>query len=425
MKKNQLLSVFFGFGIVFSFITAPKALANSVNYPIGELGNCATERECFFYCKIPKNTPACWSYGKYTLPQVLGEATVAAQVQSQLPKITFPVPQLGNCASANACYTYCSQPQNQPVCMEFAHNHGLAKPEQSSVSPAILADAKTQLGCGSEISCKSLCSLPENFQKCQTFAQSHGLGPPPSQGVNPQIIASARIELGCDSESSCRSFCSNPENRTKCREFAKKQGLEKEETGMTEEKQKLIEEAKKELGCDSMESCSSFCSNPTNKDACARFSKKVQNSSAQSSNPQSAKPFNCPGDGDCRKYCGEHPDECPGYQSANSSPSAFQKSKIVGFGDFLGPSGCKSDAECKAYCEKHQDLCPGFPKPQTVSPSSQNATPPPTVGVEGKKSISPIPSKAPNQINAEPSAPPGDAAGRPMSSPTATPSDEE
>lgn len=357
----------------------------AAEYPIPELGSCRDASECKLFCDIPNNTPTCWSYDKYVMNKdILGESTV---------NLTYPITDLGNCATAQECFVYCNQPKNQDSCLSYARNKGLVKEDASNVEPTpppeILEAAKTELGCTDKNACMAICSDPNNLDKCRTFAQKHGLEKE-QKGPPPEVVEKAKTELGCTSKSTCMSFCQKPENQEKCFAFAKKNNLVSPEDAQKmeqhmEQKTKMMEAAKSELGCDSGESCSKLCSDSANREKCMNLGKKF-GMVKEANKSQSSLP--CTGESECKKYCEIHPDDCRGFSSrSNSSASddkmikpsgnfnqtnAMRKNSDNPKGDFLGPAGCKSDAECKAYCEKHPSECPGTPKKgqQTPNPSS-------------------------------------------------------
>src|SRR3989344_3377498 len=96
--------------LCFMFYKATPTLA-APRYPISELGGCRNQQECKFYCEIPLNTPACWSYNRFVLSKnVLGETDV---------KISFPISELGNCANASECKAYCDKQENHTTCREY------------------------------------------------------------------------------------------------------------------------------------------------------------------------------------------------------------------------------------------------------------------------------------------------------------------
>ncbi len=64
-------------------------------------------------------------------------------------------------------------------------------------------------------------------------------------------------DLGnCTDVASCRSFCDDPVNRLTCINFAKSKGFYQDRS---QNQQSVLENAKKELGCDSIDSCKTFC----------------------------------------------------------------------------------------------------------------------------------------------------------------------
>lgn len=341
MKKISLLFLFVIINCTLYIVHLRTA--NAVYYPIPELGYCSSERECELYCEIPKNTPACWSYDKYVMnasESVLGEETG--------PELTYPIAELGKCASANDCFIYCNKPQNQKACYNFAKTKGLVKEIETdpTLQKAVEA-AKTELGCESKEVCRSLCNQPENFDKCRTFAQKYSLLKSQSQNREPlseEILTAAQTELGCNSQETCADVCHQKENRKKCKEFAEKYNL-----GSPPKPQMPQEMMQQSQGSPS---------------------------AANKPTPFVKGPGDCASEEECRKYCEKHPKECPGFLTKPSLTPGAQKI-LDEKGQFLGPAGCKTEAECKAYCTKHPKECPGFPKtlPNTATSPLTKVTP--------------------------------------------------
>ena len=368
-------------------IKSPRVFAKYVAYPIKSLGNCQNSQDCYFYCQIPAHTPACWAYGEYVLkPDVLGEQTTALN-------ITFPVAELGNCADPQDCFSYCDKPENQDACFAFAKKNKLLKETDANLPPPsdILNRAKTELGCDSRESCRSLCENPQNIEKCRNFAQNSN-----NQGLPPEeIMKKAKTQLGCDSETECRSFCAIPANSSKCLEFARNNKLldthkEQEIEELETRKSRMMEDARKELGCNSMESCSAYCSLSQNSQKCAELAQKHNDEDEDLSPRQDAKPQNtkpCVSDEECQKYCQSHPGECPGLVNDDIN----EHKNTSSFGDFIGPTGCKTEGECQSYCQKHPKECPNFPTSPTQNISGQK-NPPPT-GEDQKQQFTPPPIK--------------------------------
>ncbi len=280
-------------GIVGLFV--PFVHAQQAAYPIQALGNCRDAQECFYYCEIPHNQPACWSYSTYILRKhVLGEQTSSPDEEARKHGITFPIAELNNCASTQECMQYCNKPENQQACEAFGKKKGLIQENQNSHSvnsvnkEKMLIDAKAFLGCDSESSCKEFCNNPSNQQKCQAFAQKEGFSTQPQPGTaGTSYSTSSGLYLPyCTNPDSCKNFCSNPANKQTCDAFGT--------------------------------SCSTFCNG--NPERCSSFNSSGQSIhtlppvsiTTPSGTPTS---LGCQTEQECSVYCQTHPGACPGYQN--------------------------------------------------------------------------------------------------------------
>lgn len=343
MKKLLLLLLPFA---VFLFPSLTSAQTR-LQYPIPELGYCRDAKECYLYCEIPQHKAACWSYGTYKVGMdVLGVTTMSADEKRMMEEkarqygITFPIAELGGCGGPQECRDYCEQPANQQTCMDFAKKKGFYKEMESpprDMDPRkkdeLLEKAKTELGCTSMESCSRVCE--SNPSRCETFARRHGVHQePPSQGrysaeEKRQLMEKATSELGCTSMESCKSVCE--QNPQRCMDFARKHGFDKQEEHRYESQYQQGES-----------------SGTTPNYGIQRFGKG-----------------GCDSEDSCKKYCQEHPDECPGFQGytraieGGGAPSPTQTMRGPQ-GGYVGPSGCRTEAECKRWCETNPDKCPGF-----------------------------------------------------------------
>src|SRR6266404_8416038 len=57
--------------------------------------------------------------------QTSSDTQVSTSAGTGTQRITFPIPELGNCASKDACRVYCNDTANIDVCVSFAKAHGL------------------------------------------------------------------------------------------------------------------------------------------------------------------------------------------------------------------------------------------------------------------------------------------------------------
>lgn len=268
---------------------------SAATYPIPELGNCASKQECFYYCEIPANKPACWSYDQFVLgKQVLGDATTSAAREQEIRThgVTFPIPELGNCANITECKAFCDKTENRTTCQSFAQSHGITKPFPTPIDQqTLLAKAKEILGCNSIEECKAFCSVVDNREKCQSLARSVGIQPEPTRQVPPDIFDAAQRDLGCDSLTSCKEVCSKQENFQKCQDFAQKHNLGERKTENTKPVQ-TNEIKPLPSGVSSLDSPTSTTSD---------LYQKLHDSTG------------CNSTVECYTYCVAHPDSCPGF----------------------------------------------------------------------------------------------------------------
>ena len=191
--------------------------------------------------------------------------------------MTFPIVELGNCNNAATCKIYCDQPQNHDACTLFAKEKGIAagKRRVNEKHVSVLSSAKTALGCSTIAACQSFCEEQANWERCQVFAQKHGLST--SQKVSAkdeELLSEAKQNLNCDSFDSCEALCEQKANYTKCAALLQDQ-VTSDDRAMFEKYKPQIKEF---LGCDSMVTCMAFCMNPLNMSKCSELGSKIGSS---------------------------------------------------------------------------------------------------------------------------------------------------
>lgn len=206
--------------------------------------------------------------------------------------------------------------------------------------------------CDNFSECKSFCDNEANRDACISFAKKKGFykqNLPASSGKeserNEKIINEAKSELGCDSEESCRAICERQENIEKCSKFAERHGLGGPRGNPGD--RKILQKAREILGCDSEQSCKSICENPDNQEKCSNFAKET----GLGGGTRRVGPGGCNSEESCRKFCGENPEECRKFGGGGDEKSA---------NNISGPGGCKGPDECKKYCSEHEDECKNF-----------------------------------------------------------------
>lgn len=358
MKKT--LFIFLLPFAVFLFPSLASAQSR-LTYPIPDLGYCRDAKECSLYCEIPENKAACWSYGKYKLgTDVLGITTMGEEEKRQMQQkakqynVVFPIADLGNCAGPQECRDFCDQPTNQSICMDFAKKKGFQKEVNNDTGldrqkkDELLTKAQTELGCTSMETCSKICE--SDHTRCEAFARKHGVyqEPPQSTGrysreEKMQLIEKAQSELGCTSMESCKSACEK--NPQVCMAFAKKHGFD--------------DDRKNERAKDEQSDASRRPEdlNQQERGAPSGISPNFKS--------QRFGEGGCDSEESCKKYCQEHPDECPGFQgytraAQSGSPTTITSPGKQSQGSYVGPSGCRNEAECENWCKGSPDKCPGF-----------------------------------------------------------------
>ncbi len=222
--------------------------------------------------------------------------------------------------------------------------------------------------CQDKDSCRQYCNDPNNIPACQAFAQAHNLTPKTNNGDSgtasnlAQAIKNGGGPGGCDSFDSCRTYCQNPDNQSECKTFAQAHGLTKPpQTPSADSKiNSTLQETTGPGGCSSKDTCRQYCSDPSHQDECLSFAKE-HNLIPKDQSDKVAKflslvqsgqtPGGCKTTQDCHQYCSD---------SSHSTECAdfLLKLGVVTkdqAGDFKetkgeGPGGCKSREECSAFC---------------------------------------------------------------------------
>lgn len=200
--------------------------------------------------------------------------------------------------------------------------------------------------CQNYYECRSYCEDPVNASACIDYGKKKGFYKQslPSDDGKDELIMKAKTQLGCDSYESCRSFCQMPANFDKCDAFAKSSGM----TGghVNDAKKEIImAKANEVLGCDSYASCASFCSDDGNREKCTAFAKETGLRGGE----RPVGPGGCTSEDSCKTFCSDPQNfqVCQGFMSSSG-------------GKFSGPGGCNSESSCRDYCQGNPDSCRNF-----------------------------------------------------------------
>ncbi len=248
-------------------------------------------------------------------------------------------------------------------------------------------------GCSSEESCRTFCDNPDNVEICINWARQNGLISSAEASKAEKLAKVGREFSGpgrCQSREECERFCGEPQNHNVCLDFAVQQGF------LTSNEAERIKEfrrqAKKEFeveieidpdfdkdrarqiletqggpgGCQTFEECAQFCDQPQNQEVCFQFAerhslfKNKEHAEKIKKIISEGGPGRCRGERQCRAFC-ENPDNfeaCIEFAQKHEfiKPEQVEKAKrgIQALKEG-GPNGCKSPKECEEICRKQEN----------------------------------------------------------------------
>src|SRR3989344_4953898 len=313
--------------------------------------------------------------------------------------IEFPITDLGNCASEEECKTFCDDPANVDSCVTWAESHGM----QAERPEAPVPEKGGPGGCTSKEECRAYCEGGEHVDECLDFAVSHG-HMTADQAEKIKANQNKSGPGGCKSDKEYRTFCSDSANVEECTSFAVREGhmtaeqAQQMKTFLTrgpgggrnlgrgpEVRNMVIDEEKAKQvlqeagegpgGCASFEECGAYCETAGHEDECFNFAKehelvKPEDIEKFKKLTTIVGPGGCHGR-ECKTYCenSEHRDECFDFAKANDlipheELERVEKMREIGrkVEERGGPGGCRGEGECRTYCSgaDHFDECAAF-----------------------------------------------------------------
>jgi len=202
-----------------------------------------------------------------------------------------------------------------------------------------------QLGNCKNISvCRQFCEDPVNLPNCVNYAKQKGFykeEPTQQESKLTIILSDAKKTLGCDSLDSCQQVCSQEANIERCDSFAKSHSLNGGK-GSDSKNDDILTVAKQVLSCDSQDACKNICIKPENQQKCSDFARQVGLRGGE----MKKGPGGCTTEDSCQTFC-TSPDNfsiCQGYAKTNRL-------------NFSGPGGCTTEDSCKTFCLQNPSIC--------------------------------------------------------------------
>ncbi len=257
-----------------------------------------------------------------------GSTDAQTQSSSSISGITFPVPELGNCGSKEACHTYCDDTAHMDACVSFAQGHGLMNKAEGEQAHKFRAQLEIggPGGCTSPSVCKVYCDDMSHLDACVAFAEKNNFkGKEYEQGkkMSTYLKSGGQMPGGCTSKESCQTYCGDFAHAEECHIFALKAGITQEtasNVGPTSDQLKqlsaLAQKGKTPGGCATKDACMAYCQGGAHTEECTTFAVNAgfikKEDAARIKQFQGKGPGDCDSPDACRLYCNEqaHRDEC-------------------------------------------------------------------------------------------------------------------
>jgi hypothetical protein len=237
MKKLLIISGLFIANFVF---------AQSIDYPVTELGGCQDREGCRQYCDVLSHAESCLNFAESHKLFTSAELQEARKVVNVL-KQGAETP--GNCQNKGECAVYCSQREHIRECFNFAKKAGLIPLEEikrAEKSIPSIEKGESPGDCITKEECDTYCSKDEHKGECMNFALKAGLMT--QEEADRYKKTGGKGPGGCQSEAECNTYCDNPENQEECLSFAREHGLlSEEELEKIKENQRQTEEGRERI----------------------------------------------------------------------------------------------------------------------------------------------------------------------------------
>ena len=352
--KTLTRLIFFG-----AFFMAFFASANSpfdIEFPIAELDDCASKEACKEYCDAPEHKDACVLFAKK-------HGLVSKEDEEKIRNLPSIGP--GGCEEINACREYCENPNHTEECILFAKEHGLLEKDDLEKAEKFFGKPGPG-GCRGE-QCREYCEDPAHNQECVDFAVANGFMTK-EEAEHAQKFIGKPGPGGCKGEA-CKEYCENPDHQNECVDFAVANGF------MTKEEAERIKKfavVNGPGGCRGKE-CRDYCEDPEHQTECVQFAEE-QGFMTKEEAEHAQKFIGKPGPGgcrgeQCREYCEQTENQKACFEFAEregllSKTELARARKFMKIADESGPGGCKGESACRTYCENqdNQKECFEFAK---------------------------------------------------------------
>lgn len=311
--------------------------------------------------------------------------SVMAQTTSEISSIQYPVKELDDCTSEKECKVYCDKTENINGCLSFAEENDLMSEEEIKLAKNFTNKGmKGPGGCNGKNECDAYCNSMDNMDECISFAEKNNLIPENELKEAKKVQAAIKRGVkppACGNKNACDAYCEEANHMEECINFGVEAGFIQGQE--LENAQKMLSALKRGIkppSCKGKDACDEYCGNPDNMEICMNFameagmmgdSEKKDAQKMLQAIKKGVKPPNCKGKEECDAYCQseEHMDECINFSVAAGmmdEKQAEMAKKTRG----KGPGGCMGKEECEAFCNNpdNQETCFQFGKENGMIP---------------------------------------------------------
>lgn len=208
-----LLSLVFAVSVISS--VAYTASKSGVEYPIAELDNCSSQDACKDYCDVTENVETCLKYAELYGLMSKDQIAEATKMLKYVKSGETP----GKCRTETECKNYCDSPGNINECVDFALKMGEITADEAArvkktggVGPG---------NCKSKEACNSYCNDDSHLTECVQFAVDNGMVDP--REAEFVIKTGGKGPAGCSGTNNCKQYCDS--HLSECLSFAVEHGI--------------------------------------------------------------------------------------------------------------------------------------------------------------------------------------------------------
>jgi hypothetical protein len=153
--------------------------------------------------------------------------TASPAATSTPPQIIFPIPELGNCDSKDACKLYCDDLAHLDACMQFAQTHHLMSAAQITLAKTVRHGGGPGK-CTTTESCRAYCNDDSHARECLQFGVKNKLLSQEEASSTQSFEDALKTSGGpggCTSTQECKAYCGDPAHQTECMQFAELHGF--------------------------------------------------------------------------------------------------------------------------------------------------------------------------------------------------------